>query len=131
MNKYQVTLRLKGQLIKTALFADSAIHAKLICEYQFGFGCLSDSPSQVSNEQQDYPLLDDVATGATTTVKPHSPKTPKPTIIKSTQPKTPDQIRIAQLKANVDRQRDALNRERENQKRKREAEQHRRELSGM
>ena len=122
-----MTLRLKGQLIKTALFADSAIHAKLICEYQFGFGCLSGSPTQISNEQQDYPLLDDIATGA----KPQAPKPPKPTTIKPSQPKTPDQIRIAQLKANVDRQRDALNRERENQKRKREAEQHRRELSGM
>lgn len=127
MNKYQVTLRLKGQLIKTALFADSAIHAKLICEYQFGFGCLSGSPTQISNEQQDYPLLDDIPAGA----KPQAPKPPKLTTIKPIQPKTPDQMRIAQLKANVDRQRDALNRERENQKRKREAEQHRRELSGM
>ena len=131
MNKYQVTLRLKGQLIKTALFADSAIHAKLICEYQFGFGCLSGSPTQISNEQQDYPLLDDIAPSASTTTKPHAPKPPKPTTIKPTQPKTPDQMRIAQLKANVNRQRDALNRERENQKRKREAERHRRELSGF
>jgi hypothetical protein len=127
MNKYLVSLRLKGQLIKSVLFADSAIHAKLICEYQFGIGCLNGSPTQVSNEQQDDPLLDDITTG----VKPQAPKPPKPTTIKPTQPKTPDQMRIAQLKANVDRQRDALSRERENQKRKREAEQRRRELSGF
>jgi len=30
MNKYLVTLRLKGQLIKTAVFADSSTHARLL-----------------------------------------------------------------------------------------------------
>ena len=131
MNKYLVTLRLRGQLVKTALFADSAIHAKLICEYQFGIGCLSTAPTLISNESQDYPLLDDIATGSPPSIKPQAPKPPKPKTITPTKPPTPDQMRIKQLQANVDRQRDALQRERENQKRRREAEQRRRELSGF
>jgi hypothetical protein len=40
-------------------------------------------------------------------------------------------MRITQLKANVDRQKDALQRERENQKRQREAEQARRGQGGL
>ena len=36
MNKYQASVRVKGQLVKTAVFADSPIHARLILQYQFG-----------------------------------------------------------------------------------------------
>jgi hypothetical protein len=40
MNKYLVTVRIKGQLVKTAVHANSAIHARLICKYQFGMACV-------------------------------------------------------------------------------------------
>jgi hypothetical protein len=131
MNKYLVTLRLRGQLVKTALFAESAMHARLICEFQFGMGCVSAGPTLISNEALGYPLLDDLIGGqppASTTTKP---KPPKPAKIVSTKPKTPDQMRIAQLKANVDRQKDALKRERDTQRRQREAEQRRRKMGGI
>ncbi len=131
MKKYLVTLRLRGQLVKTALFAESATHARLICEFQFGIGCLSTAPTLISNESQDYPLLDDIAAGSPPSIKPQAPKPPKPKTITPIKPPTPDQLRIKQLQANVDRQRDALKRERENQKLRREAEQRRRELSGF
>ncbi len=131
MKKYLVTLRLRGQLVKTALFAESATHARLICEFQFGIGCLSTAPTLISNESQDYPLLDDIAAGSPPSIKPQAPKPPKPKTITPIKPPTPDQLRIKQLQANVDRQRDALQRERESQKRRREAEQRRRELSGF
>jgi hypothetical protein len=45
-------------------------------------------------------------------------------------PQTPEQMRITQLKVNVDRQKDALQKERENQKRQREADQARRSQGG-
>ena len=134
MNKYLVTLRLKGQLIKTAVFADSSTHARLICEYQFGLGCLNGSPTQLSSEGHDYPLLDDLTPASTSSVKLHTPKSPqapKPATIKPIKPQTPDQMRVTQLKANVDRQKDALKRERENQKRQKEAEHRSRNLGGI
>ncbi len=100
-------------------------------EFQFGIGCLSTAPTLISNESQDYPLLDDIAAGSPPSIKPQAPKPPKPKTITPIKPPTPDQLRIKQLQANVDRQRDALKRERENQKLRREAEQRRRELSGF
>jgi hypothetical protein len=131
MKKYLVTLRLRGQLVKTALFAESAIHARLICEFQFGIGCLSTPPRVISNEAKEYPLLDELIAESPPSIKPLTPKPPKPKTVKPIKPQTPDQMRITQLKANVDRQKDALQRERENQKRRREAEQRRREMGGI
>lgn len=131
MKKYLVALRLRGQLIKTALFAESAIHARLICEFQFGIGCLRTAPTLISNEAQCYPLLDELIAESPPNIQPQTPKSPKPKTIKPIKPQTPDQMRITQLKANVDRQRDVLQRERENQKRRREAEYRWRNLGGI
>ena len=134
MNKYLVTLRLKGQLIKTAVFAHSSTHARLICEYQFGLGCLSVAPTQLSSEGHDYPLLDELTPTSTHTIKPRPPKPPKAATIKPVKPvkpQSPEQMRVTQLKANVDGQKDALKRERENQKRQKEAEHKQRNLGGI
>ena len=127
MNKYLVTLRIRGQLVKTAVHANSATHARLLCQYQFGMNCVQVAPTQIHSEGQGYPLLDDLIAESSPSIKPQAPKPPKPKTIK---PQTPDQMRVTQLKANVDRQKDALKRERENQKRQREAEQARRGQGG-
>ena len=126
MNKYLVTLRINGQLIKSVVSANSAVHARLLCQYQFGMGCVHVAPTQLSSEGYDYPLLDELIAESPPSTKPQALKPPKPKTIKPFKPPTPEQMRITQLKANVDRQKDALQRERENQKRQREAEQARR-----
>ncbi len=131
MNKYLVTLHIKGQWIKTAVFADSATHAKLICEYQFGMGCLIGTPTQITAENQHYPLVDDLTPASPPRIKPLAQKRPKPATIKPIKPQSPEQMRLTQLKANVDRQQDALKRERENQKRQRDAEHQRRNLGAF
>jgi hypothetical protein len=130
MNKYLVTLRIKGQLIKSVVSANSAVHARLLCQYQFGMGCVHVAPTQLSSEGHDYPLLDDLIAESPLSIKSQAPKPPKPKNIKPIKPPTPEQMRINQLKANVDRQKDALQRERENQKRQRETEQARRAQGG-
>ena len=129
MNKYLVTLRISGQLVKTAVHANSATHARLLCQYQFGMDCVQVAPTQIHSEGQGYPLLDELIAESPPSIKPQAPKPPK--TIKLFKPQTPDQMRITQLKANVDRQKDALQRERENQKRQREAEQARRGQDGF
>ena len=131
MNKYLVTLRIRGQLVKTAVHANSATHARLLCQYQFGMGCVHVAPTQINSEGQGYPLLDDLIAVSPPSIKPQAPKPPKPKTIKPIKPQTPEQMRVTQLKANVDRQKDALKRERENQKRQREAEHRRRNLGGI
>jgi hypothetical protein len=134
MNKYLVTLRIRSQLVKTAVHANSATHARLLCQYQFGMDCVQVAPTQIHNEGQGYPLLDDLIAESPPSIKPQAPKPPKPKTIKPIKPikpQTPEQMRITQLKANVDRQKDALQRERENQKRQRDAEQARRGQVGL
>ena len=131
MNKYLVTLRIRGQLVKTAVHANSVTHARLLCQYQFGMGCLHVAPTQIHSEGQGYPLLDELIAESPPSIKPQAPKPPKTVAIKPFKPPTPEQMRITQLKANVDRQKDALQRERENQKRQREAEQARRGQGGF
>lgn len=130
MNKYLVTLRIRGQLVKTAVHANSATHARLLCQYQFGMDCVQVAPTQIHSEGHDYPLLDDLKPPASTTIKPRPPKPPKTATIKPAKPPTPEQMRVTQLKANVDRQKEALKRERDRQKRQREAEQARRRQGG-
>ena len=88
------------------------------------------APTQIDNEGQGFPLLDDLIAESPPSIKPQAPKPPNPKIIKPIKPQTPDQMRVTKLKANVDRQKDALQRERENQKRQREADQARRGQGG-
>jgi len=130
MNKYLVTLRINGQLIKSVVLANSATHARLLCQYQFGMDCVHVAPTQIHSAGHDHPLLDDLKQPSPT-VKPRPPKPPKTATIKPAKPPTPEQMRITQMKANVDRQKEVLKRERESQKRKREAEQARRAQGGL
>ena len=131
MNKYLVTLRIQGQLVKTAVHANSATHARLLCQYQFGMDCVQVAPTQIYSEGQGYPLLDELIAESPPSIKPQAPTPPKPKTIKPIKPQTPDQMRVTQLKANVDRQKEALKRERERQQRQRDAEQARRGQVGL
>ena len=82
-------------------------------------GLRAGGPPQIHSEGQDYPLLDDLIAESPPCIKPQAPKPP-----------TPEQMRITQLKANVGRQKGAMQREQENQKRQREAESARRAQDG-
>ena len=50
MNKYQALVRINCQQVKTAVFADSQIHARLILQYQFGMNSLVSAPSLSEDE---------------------------------------------------------------------------------
>jgi hypothetical protein len=52
MNRYVASVRVKGQLVKTMVFADSQLHARLLLQYQFGFNNLASTPTQVSEAIQ-------------------------------------------------------------------------------
>lgn len=45
MKKYTAIVNIKGQSVRTAIFADNIIHAKLILQYQFGISSVLAGPS--------------------------------------------------------------------------------------
>ena len=59
MNKYQASVRVKGQLVKTAVFADNPIHARLILQYQFGMDSVVAYPSAIAEVATIKPLTPD------------------------------------------------------------------------
>ena len=61
MNKYLASVRIKGQIVKMAVFADSMIHARLILEYQFGLNSLTSTPVQVNEAGTIKPQTPDQA----------------------------------------------------------------------
>ena len=56
MKKYQAGVRIKGQLVKTAVFADSPIHARLMLQYQFGMDSIVSYPSAITEVATIKPL---------------------------------------------------------------------------
>ena len=110
MNKYLATVRVRGKHIKTMVYADSAVHARLLLQYQFGMDCMVMGP-QATNEAADgYQLID--------------------SMIKPKPPMTPAQARIKGLKQGVARSQEQLKGEQERQRRQREAERRRKALAG-
>jgi hypothetical protein len=99
MNKYIATIRLKGLSVKTIVFADSPIHARLLLQFQFGMECIVSSPSITNEEDRDYKLIDDLINeyGAI-------------------KPLTPQQSRINSLKKQKDNATKALKVEKNRQK---------------
>jgi hypothetical protein len=96
MNKFFATVRVKGQFLRTAVFADSSLHARLILEYQFGFGSVVVHPVKSTNPNEQY--------------------TPLQEIISAIKPLTPQQARLDTLKRQKDVASHNLKAERERQK---------------
>ena len=98
MNKYLATVRVKGQAVKTMVFADSSLHARLILEYQFGIGNVVSDPTQSAKANEDYTPLDEVSG----TIKPIKPMNPQQAKLDSL--KKQKEVASNNLKAERDRQ---------------------------
>ena len=85
--------------MKTVVFADSSIHARLILQYQFGMDSVTSYPSITNEAEKSYKLLDDL-------------------IIEygAIKPLTPQQARINSLKKQKDNATKALKVEKGRQK---------------
>ena len=102
MNKYLATVRVKGQTLRTMVFADSSLHARLILEYQFGIGNVVGNPNLSTKAEKDFIPLEEVIGF----VKP----------IKTSQPMNPQQARIDSLKKQKEVASKNLKAERDRQK---------------
>jgi hypothetical protein len=47
MNKYLTLIHAHGQLIKTVIYADSAIHARLLGQWHYGFSSVPAMPTKL------------------------------------------------------------------------------------
>jgi hypothetical protein len=102
MNKYIATIKVKGQSMKTAIFADSTIHARLILQYQFGMNSIVSSPTLSTREDLEFLSVEE----ALNTIK----------TIKPIKPLTPQQARVDALKRQKEKITKDLNAERARQK---------------
>ena len=82
MNQYIATVRIKGQSVRTAVFADCSIHARLILQYQFGMNSVINNPTILTREDRGYRSMEEV--------------------LATLKPKTPDQLNIDTLKNQKD-----------------------------
>jgi hypothetical protein len=98
MYKYILSVRVKGQILKTAVFADSTFHAQLICQYLYGINNVMGTAIKVAKEDVSVEILDEVAKF----IKPIKPLTPQQTRIDGLK-RQKDNI-SKQLKAERDRQ---------------------------
>ena len=87
MYRYQVSVRIKGLITKTIIFADSEIHARLLAQYQYGMNNLISPPHKLGINEAG--------------------------IIK---PLNPDQARIKSMKDQVKRTQQAIKAEKARQK---------------
>lgn len=90
MKKYQATVRVKNTQIKTLIFAENPIHARLLVQYQFGFNSLISRPTEVREDFIGYLLFDDIVKAIQS----------KPSVKSTIKPKKPlnlSQMRLASL----------------------------------
>ncbi len=99
MNKYVATVRVGSANVKTVVFAESTLHARLILQYQFGMDSLVNSPSQTNEDVEGYLSLEE-AKG----------------LIKPLKPLTPQQARLNSLKKQKDNISNQIKSERSKQK---------------
>lgn len=55
MNKYLVTVHIKGQLVKITIEADSTIHAKLLGEWHYGLSSVATMPTRLQETKATTP----------------------------------------------------------------------------
>jgi hypothetical protein len=87
MYKYQVLVKVKGSTVKTIIFADNEIHARLLAQYQYGMNSLLSNPHKLGLSEAG-------------TIKPL----------------TPDQARIKSMQDRVKKDQQAVKAERAKQK---------------
>ena len=49
MKDYIATVRIKGNIVKTIVHAESTTHARLLLQYQYGMDCIVASPALAEN----------------------------------------------------------------------------------
>ena len=97
MKTFIATIRIKGQLIRTTVAADDAIHAKLLLQFLFGMNSIAAPPAIAENSAGELPDAEQLYLGDGL-IKP----------ISSTSPKSPEKAQLDALKVRKDQATQAL-----------------------
>ena len=97
MRTFIATIRIKGQLVRTTVTADDAIHAKLLLQFLFGMNSIAAPPAIAENSAGELPDAEQLYLGDGL-IKP----------ISSTSPKSPEKAQLDALKVRKDQATQAL-----------------------
>lgn len=105
MKTYIATVRLNGRLVRTRIWADEQLHAKLLLQYFFGFNSIAAGPALGEGNHSHLPdaeqlRIEEDAIAPTKPIKPRSP----------------EQAQIDSLKARKDQATQALKSAKERQR---------------
>lgn len=97
MNTYIATVRIHGRLIRTRIWADEPLHAKLLLQYFFGFNSIAAGPALGEGTHSHLPDAEQLR------IKEAVIAPPKPI-----KPRSPEQAQIDGLKARKNQAAQAL-----------------------
>ena len=97
MKTYIATVRIQGRLVRTRIWADEPIHAKLLLQFYFGMNSIAAGPVLAEGTHSDLPDADQlrIREAAIAPIKPIKPR-------------SPEQAQIDGLKARKDQATQAL-----------------------
>jgi len=105
MKTYIATVRIHGRLVRTRVWADDPLHARLLLQYFFGMSSVAAGPVLGEGDHSNLPDAEQLRL-AETGIKP----------IKPIKARTPGQAQIDALKTRIDQAKQALQAERQRQK---------------
>ena len=111
MKTYIATVRIHGRLVRTRVWADDPVHARLLLQYFFGMSSVAAGPVLGEGDHSNLPDAEQLRL-AETGIKPIKPIK----AITPSKPRTPGQAQIAALKTRIDQAKQALQAERQRQK---------------
>lgn len=97
MKTYIATVRIHGRLVRTRVWADDPVHARLLLQYFFGMSSIAVGPMLGEGDYSDLPNAEELRLEGTGI-----------TPIKPVKPKSPEQAQIDSLKARKDQATQAL-----------------------
>jgi hypothetical protein len=97
MNQYIATVRIHGRLVRTRIWADEPLHAKLLLQYYFGMGSIAAGPVLGEGNHSHLPYAEQLRIHEAA-IDP----------IKPAKPRSPEQAQIDGLKARKDQAAQAL-----------------------
>ena len=105
MKTYIATVRIHGRLVRTRIWADEPLHAKLLLQYYFGMSSIAAGPVLGEGTHSHLPDAEQLRLeeAAITTIKP-------------VKPRSPEQAQIDGLKARRDQATQALKSAKQRQK---------------
>ena len=109
MKTYIATVRIHGRLVRTRVWADDPVHARLLLQYFFGMSSIAVGPVLGEGNHSHLPYAQELHLEETGIIKPIKPVTPS-------KPRTPGQAQIDALKTRIYQAKQALQAERQRQK---------------